>query len=218
MSLVDLKHRLTTDFEQFQKWKRSSDSLVYISASDDTKLKELLFDAPSSLDLTVGDQWFSCADNAFWKIPSSGVTIKPQTSVVLETEQRVGVPLNVFGLVTGKGHYIFQAVIISPGKIDPGFANKLRIGVFNGGTQPITLQSGTAFCSCCFFSLESGRDVASERITQEPSRTHKELPRRKRLVAGVKKHALLIIAIMSVLAALIQPFIYHYLDRKIKKP
>ena len=216
MSLVDLNHRYTSDPAEFRKWERSSDSLVYIKIKEE-QIQDLFVNAPSSVELTVGDQWFSCVDNSFYKIPSSGMTIKPQTSVVLETEQIVGVPLNVFGLVTGKGQYIFQGVMISPGKIDPGFIDHLRIGVFNGGVESIVLESGTAFCSCCFFTLESGRDVAWENRTQEPTRTHQELPRRTRLLIWSKKHALAILAVLSILAAVVQPFIYHYLENRRRK-
>lgn len=71
------------------------------------------------------------------------------------TDQHLELPYNVFGLLTGKGELIFRGIFISAGKIDPGYRNRLRIGVFNGGPDPIVLKNGVVFCSCCFFGMES---------------------------------------------------------------
>lgn len=165
MSVLDLQRRVTKDWEQFNANKRSPDSFVHIEGS-----VVLPQDCKVALDLSVGNCWYDHQRKSFWEIPKDGLKITARSSVVIETSQKFTMPYNVFGLVTGKGRLIYQEVIISPGKIDPGFAGRLRIGLYNASEQAITLKRGDLFCSCCFFNLESDVVVPIHPEMQPPIR------------------------------------------------
>ncbi len=197
MSVIDLTRRLTHSYEDYTRCTKSSDSLVFV----DTEVR--LDDAPASFDFTVGDGWFNCTDNRYYAIPEDGLSLRPRESVVIETRQVVGVPLNAFGLVTGKGKFIFQGVLVSSGKIDPGFCDKLRIGLYNGGHEVVTIRKGEAFCTCCFFELESSFEVARRKSNISPSSIHPAVPFHIRATSFLKKHWGTVITLLIALASLI---------------
>lgn len=162
MSVVDLQNRLTLNWNDFCNYLKSSDSYIYIDGN-----KILPSDGPASLDMSVGDRWFNCRDGIFYDIDEKDLHIEPHQSVIIETEQRIALPFNVFGLVTGKGKFIYKGMFTSTGKIDPGFNSKLLIGFYNGSMKPVALKKGDVFCSCCFFQMESSLDI--------PLRPHSDL-------------------------------------------
>ena len=154
MSVVDLNCRLTQDWSVFNRYLKSSDSLIYIEGPI-----IIADNGPASLDLSVGHRWLDHRDNSLYLVPKEGLEIGPHQSVIVEALQRIALPLNVFGLVTGKGKYIFQGVFVSSGKIDPGFNGRLKIGIYNGREKTLVLKEGEPFCSCCAFQMESSLDV-----------------------------------------------------------
>jgi dUTPase len=168
VAVIDLKKRITENWTEFTQNKYSDSSYVYVEGGivvpDDSKV---------ALDLAVGSSWFDYGRNTFWEIPSEGLTIAPKAAAVVETKQKLSLPFNVFGLVTGKGKYIYQAVLVSPGKIDPNFSGHLRIGVYNASDVPITMLAGNLFCSCCFISTESTVEVPQKAVMQPPLRKSK---------------------------------------------
>lgn len=164
MSIVDLSRRITTDWDTFNRYKASPDSYVFVNEAvrlpDDSKV---------ALDLSVGKAWYDARRETFVSIPTEGLKIPARSAVVIETAQKITVPFNMFGIVTGKGHYIFQSVIVSPGKIDPGFNDHLRIGVYNASDSSLLLRTSDLFCSCCFFSLESWAELPVRVATRPPT-------------------------------------------------
>ena len=198
MSVVDLHARLTSDWEDFNRWLKSSNSLIYIDG------KVLVADnGPACLELSVGHRWLNHRDGSFYRIPEEGLQIKPHQSVVVETEQRLALPLNVFGLVTGKGKYIFQGVFISSGKIDPGFNGELRIGFHNGGEKPIALKPGTPFCSACFLAMESTMSMPLRAYQSQPVSRSQFLSAPVRLGIWFRKNWVVIVPIIISTAAVI---------------
>jgi dCTP deaminase len=150
MSVVDLCHRATADWDAFNRCLRSSDSLIFFE-----KAIPVVSDPPGSIDLCVGSRWFDPTQDRFYAVEESGLQVKAHSCVVIEVEERLALPHNVMGFVTGKGRFIFQSALISTGKIDPGFDGRLRIGFFNASSQVIKLQRNDPFCSCCFLNTES---------------------------------------------------------------
>lgn len=200
MSIVDLEARLTSEFQHFQKNDKSSDSLIFLKGT--IKLEE----GAASLELTVGDKVFNCREYQYRNIPSEGFVIKPGASVVIDTEQVIGLPANVFGLVTGKGKYIFQGILISSGKIDPGFYDQLRIGLYNGGSEQITLKRGDPFCSVCFFQLESNQEAVSRKLPMTPMRYPIPLSIRRRIILFFNREwgwlLTILIALLSLMVSI----------------
>jgi deoxycytidine triphosphate deaminase len=152
MSVVDLTKRVTRDQSHYDAFACSADSLIRVVTKGELRLNN---SEPATIDLTIGDSWYHSREHVTYEISPEGLTLRPGRSAVVFTEESLEVPHNVFGLLTGKGELIFKGVFISTGKIDPGFRNQLRIGVFNNGPEPITLKRGDVFCSCCFFMMES---------------------------------------------------------------
>jgi dCTP deaminase len=171
MSVVDLCKRATSDWDVFCKSVRSCDSLIYFE-----EVIPDISDPPGSVDLAVGTRWFDPVQEAFYAVEETGLQVKPHSAVVVEVQQRIAVPHNVMGIVTGKGKYIFQSALISPGKIDPGFNGRLRIGFYNASNKIIHLKRGDSFCSCFFFNTES-EAKHPRRLEMEPTPKAFPLPR-----------------------------------------
>jgi deoxycytidine triphosphate deaminase len=148
MGVLDLSVRMTDDWESYHKHSSSSDSVVYISPAPQ------LNDGPASVDLTVGDRCYKQNQDRYFLI-GNGITLGAYQSLLVETAEKVATPYNVFGIVTGKGAQIFRGTFISTGKINPGFNNKLKIGIYNGSGNPLVIRKGEPLCSCLFLEMES---------------------------------------------------------------
>jgi deoxycytidine triphosphate deaminase len=181
MSLINLCHRLTRDPGEFDRCSRSSDSFIFVDREIEPG------DGDASLDLTVGEAWFHGGDNVEYRIQDDGLSLKPGDSCVVETNERIGVPANAFGLVTGKGKYIFQGVLVSPGKMDPGFFQRLRIGLYNGGRKTAQLKKGEPFCTVCFLELDPSFDRVRRKGDLRPYPLVEKFPITETLKAFVKK-------------------------------
>lgn len=145
MAIVDLKSRLSTDRDKCEASKKSSESLIYTDA-DVTSLEG----NPMSMDLRVGDICILPGDSRTYRIGEHGIKVKPNQSVIIYSKEKFVLPLNVFGVVTGKGTYIFQGCMVSSGKIDPGFKGNLKVCFYNGGRSSIVLNPGDVFCTVFF--------------------------------------------------------------------
>lgn len=145
MSVIDLKKRVTSDWREMHQHLQSTDSFIYVSPRKKAKI------GPVSMDVEVGDTYILPGSNEVFKIPSEGVKIKPGNSIVVYTHQNFKLPYNVFGIVTGKGQYIFKGCFLSTGKIDPGFEGCLKIGFFNGGCSRIILKPNEVFATVFFY-------------------------------------------------------------------
>lgn len=149
MSVINIKKRSTSDWEKMHKHLQSPDSIVYIDPQDDGKV------GPVSMDITVGDAYIVPGSNESFFIPHDGIKVKPKQSIIVYTRQRFKLPYNVFGIVTGKGKYIFKGCFLSTGKIDPGFDGCLKIGFFNGGCSSINLKPNESFATVFFLNTDT---------------------------------------------------------------
>lgn len=201
MTVIDLTKRVTGDWERFSKYVRSSDSLVFFENGLPNS-----GDFPSSVDLFVGDRWFSPTENAFRPIDEDGVHVRPNAAIVIQVNQKISLPHNVIGFVTGKGKFIFQAAVISPGKIDPGFDGKLRIGFFNAGKETVVLKPNEPFCSCCFIQVESEAENPRQ-AQEEPPLQPAKIPWYWKLAKGAKDNWKVLIPIGISILALVVSFI-----------
>lgn len=145
MAIVDLKSRLSSDRDLCEASKMSSESFIYT----DTEVN-VIEGNPMSIDLHVGDICIFPGDSRTYKIDKRGVKVKPRQSVVLYSKEKFVIPLNVFGIVTGKGTYIFQGCIVASGKIDPGYRGNLKVCFFNGGRSTVTIKPNDVFCTVFF--------------------------------------------------------------------
>lgn len=149
MSVIDLKKRQTNDWDEMHKHLSSPDSMVYMdNVHNDANCS-------TSIDLNVGNAYIIPGSNHTFSISEKdGLNVKPHRSVVIYTKQRIKLPYNVFGVVTGKGLFIFKGCFLSTGKIDPAFDGHLKIGFYNGSNTSIRLRRGDAFATACFFNTD----------------------------------------------------------------
>ena len=143
MAVVDLLNRCSDNNAVCEKSKLSPESLIYISPKP---VSELL--SPISCDLTIGAECYR--PNVGKKYMLDGIKVKPGESVVVYTKEHIRTPFNVFGLVTGKGKYIYQGCMVASGKIDPGFDGHLKICFYNGGKRSVILKPNEPFCTVFF--------------------------------------------------------------------
>lgn len=165
MSVVNLDKRMTKSIDEYRKTIHSSDSLICVSIDEDCKNVPIITDpsGPDCLALHVGTVFYYKGCN--WKIDrEKGVKIKGGRSIVIETAESLRLPANVYGLLYGNGTNIYRGAFISCGKIDPLFAGKLRIGIYNGGAKKIVLKPGDKLAYAIFFQTEC--DVLVEQFSE----------------------------------------------------
>ena len=105
MSVINLTKRSTSDWNEMHKHLQSTDSIVFVTPHNKDKV------GPVSMDIEVGDAYILPGSNESFKIPKEGIKVMPKKSIVIYTKQRFKLPYNVFGVVTGKGKYIFRGVL-----------------------------------------------------------------------------------------------------------
>ena len=200
MGIIYLNKRITNSTDDFNRYSRSSDSLIYVNGKYSTDES-----GPDCLSLTVGHCWYD--NSRYIEIdPKKGIKIKPHTSVILETEEEIALPLNVYGLLFGAGSNIYRGAFISSGKIDPGFFGKLRIGYHNGSDKTITLKRGDKLAYSIFIGTESGLEHSPiPRTLGQPA--IKVMSRRERFKRWLTQNAYQILALVlstiSIIATII---------------
>lgn len=163
MSLVNLNKRVTDNWDARCENLESPNSYIYVKDKSTERVLN-----PASMEICVGEVYILPGTSQQYKIPEKGLSINPKQTVVIYSEQKIALPYNIFGLVTGKGNYIFQGCFISTGKIDPGFDGYLKIGFYNGSNKKILLKRGNAFASVFFINTEFTMSHALEDYQNAP--------------------------------------------------
>lgn len=162
MAVVDLLSRSSDNNAFCEKSKLSPESLIYISPKP---LSEHL--SPISCDLTIGVECYCPNVGKKYTLDENGIKVKSGESVVIYTNEHIRTPFNVFGLVTGKGKYIYQGCMVASGKIDPGFDGLLKICFYNGSKRSVILRPNEPFCTVFFidtaYTLSAPLDASMER-------------------------------------------------------
>lgn len=157
MPIVYLKRRITGDETEFNKCVNSADSLLFLEGFDSANTGTFDQSGMDCLSLRVGNKWFD--RSRYVQISRKGIKVKPHSSVVIETQERIALPLNMYGLLFGTGKNIYSGGFISNGKIDPGFSGNLRIGFYNGSNHKIVLKTGDKIAYSIFMDMESERET-----------------------------------------------------------
>ncbi|MCF7970103.1 MAG: hypothetical protein K9L22_02925 [Methylococcaceae bacterium] len=106
-----------------------------------------------SVDLSVGNLYQKSGD-VNWRTITDSITINPSTCILIQTNEVLKMPNNVFGLLCTKGSIGAKGIIIANTKLDPLFDGNLNIPVYNVGNKKVTLQKGSKFCSISFWVTE----------------------------------------------------------------
>jgi deoxycytidine triphosphate deaminase len=150
MAIVSLLDRITQDQNKFESFKLSDASLIFC----DAKTVE-----PFSVVLTVGDQWagnISRSDPAMYLIERGIINIPPLSSVVIEVNETLSVPYNVFGIIMQKGSaFLEDGLILASGKVDPSFSGQIQLLIFNSTRKKKTLNQGDEIANLFFFRTDT---------------------------------------------------------------
>ncbi len=148
MSLISLINRLTNSTDEFESFLSSDQSLIF---SDGNHIEEW------SIELTVGQLWGNVSKDspvAMYQVKDS-VNIPAKSSVMIEVEEEIRIPNNIYGLIVPKGSLLLDnGIMMATTKIEPRFYGKLRILFFNTTNRKKTLPLGTIIASTVFFSTD----------------------------------------------------------------
>lgn len=151
MGVVDLSNRLTSDWDKYCTFLKSSSSYVFTENIEKLDKEDL---GSTTINLLAGDKYWNPNSPKEKLISQKGLNIKPKESIVLVVKNKIGLPLNVFGSIYGRGTNIFNGFFVSSGKIDPGFQGYLKIGLYNGNNKKITIKTGEIIASCSFYNMD----------------------------------------------------------------
>lgn len=168
MGILSLKDKHTDCNEEFERNKKSDASLI---CSDASTIEEF------SIELSVGEQWAEDLSNekaVMYAIEGSSISIKPQSSIVLEVKESIKVPFNMYGLILQTGSiFLEQGVLIGAGKIEPSFDGKLQLLIYNTSKTKRTLQKGQKIASAIF--MRTDRTINASIYTNSRSSVQKKM-------------------------------------------
>lgn len=196
MSIIDVRERITDNWDNYQKKLHSSDSSIFCDPLDITKA------TISILDISVGAHYYNSSMKKL-DVPECGIMVKNGEFVVIETLELIAIPNNILGVVSGKGTFIVRGIFISGGKIEPGFKDRLKIGFLNMSSEPLLIKSKTAFAACFFINTETTISIQPLEYEKSPNlpsvKKHTKMLRSNWLNSNIYN----IITVLTALGALI---------------
>jgi len=151
MSLLQIRDRTTNSQGEFDAFALSCNSYIFTTAAP-SNIEEF------SLEITLGDGWndnYSVHDRNMRRIDES-IIIRGHGSIVVEVQEEIRIPHNRYGIVLPTGSlFLSRGILITPAKVEPAFAGKLKLRMFNTTSQKITMKKGEKLGSIIFFATES---------------------------------------------------------------
>lgn len=175
MTVLSLRNRITDNPGHFDANRRSDQSLILVEPMPSDHAERVRRGAPFcdrdlEINLTVGARWasFLAADRPqMLSIDEHALQIAPFDAVVIETEQQLSIPNNVFGVVFPKSGLVHRTGLAPlTTKIDPTFVGRPLILVQNLSNTKRTLTRGDRLASVAF--LHVGDTVVAPRSPQTP--------------------------------------------------
>lgn len=168
MTVQQIRGRTTASQDKFESCSFSSNSFVYTNASAENI-------EPFSLELTLGDGWndsYSPSNKSMIMIKDE-IQIQKHGSIVVEVAEEIRVPHNRYGIVMPTGSlFLTRGVVFAPAKVEPAFADKLKIRLFNTTQKPVTIKKGEKLASVIFLPTETTerqtRAIRGSEISRNP--------------------------------------------------
>ena len=134
---LDGKAVLILDIDQQQVADRSSSNVCY--------------------DLRIGREYRDHRDRGKHALAVKGkLKLAPGAAVIVETEESVHLPRQLFALVVPKVGILQRGLSNTMSKVDPGYRGRLLVTLFNLGKRTVTLERHERFCSLCVLRVEHG--------------------------------------------------------------
>lgn len=198
MSVCELNKRITKSMEEYQKYKKSDQSLIYLENGSEKSITSF------SINLTVGEKYYDYKRKQFIFIPSEGIKLKDGESILIETKERIILPYNIFGIVTGVGKNIFSNGFVSTGRIHPGYDGKLRIAYYHGVESTNKLiKEGMIIAGCVFLTTEMTLQEKYKSSLEDTNPITDYLTRKDIIVSWIRNNWYGILSIIISLIAII---------------
>lgn len=110
---------------------------------------------PASVDLRIGESFsvpkVSCfveellnASQAFEERTDRGILISPNSFILATTIERIKLPPNVAGMISGRSSVGRQGLFVeNAGYVDPGFDGHITLELYNAGPNSLWIEAGT---------------------------------------------------------------------------
>lgn len=172
MGIISVKGKHTDNIEEYERNKRSDASFIF---SDAATIEEF------SIELSAGNQWaedISKEKAVMYEVEGDELSIKPQTSIVLEVKENIHVPFNMYGMILQTGSiFLEQGILIGAGKIEPSFDGKLKLLIYNTSKTRRTIKKGQKIASAIFMRTDKTLNASiykNNRTSVKRNRTHSE--------------------------------------------
>jgi len=159
MSIVNLHDRFTTNEKEFEDYKKSPDSKIYVSKKPEG-LNEF------AMNLHLSNRYWETKRKIYREVPKNGLKVKPLQSILVEADYLM-IPDNVFGEITGRGMNTYKHIQVASGKIDPGFNDVVLISLFNAGRTTVKFKTGGVLACCFFHNTESLSQTSFRKLKLE---------------------------------------------------
>ena len=176
LSGQDLRKRIISDSEAKEWWLNDRWDMIE---------NHVLIFPPFSKDrigvlgceFGVGEQYCSLRDpyNVNSLVPGGSIEVGPGETILILTEEYVGLPKSVMGLVVPRARRFFEGGLINATRLDPTWYGKLIIGFTNLAKFPIALRRGEPFCVCVFFNTPEVEVTLKEERTEHLGRERLEV-------------------------------------------
>ncbi len=125
---------------------------------------------PASVDLTLGRVFrvFEGGErivldenidpSSMGELVEGEVVLKPGSYVLGITEERIGLPDNIMGILSGRSRFARLGVFVhvSSNIVHPGSYNKQVLEIFNAGPYEVVLRPGVRICQITFAEVRGG--------------------------------------------------------------
>ena len=121
---------------------------------------------PASIDLRLGTNYLKIDENQmevmtledklnYNEIDSNEIVIPPNSFLLATTEEYIKLPNNLTAFVEGRSSIGRMGLFIqNAGWVDPGFAGKITLELFNANRLPIKLKAGRRICQLVIAEMD----------------------------------------------------------------
>jgi deoxycytidine triphosphate deaminase len=148
---------------------------------------------PFSYDLTIGDEAKLLRTGEEKNVKEEKkLRIDPGDTVLVLTQEYVGLPEKISGIVEPRARLLFDGLIVFASKVDPTWHGKLAITIKNNSNTTQTLSYGEQFCTLIFNELDKPTEkvltkdrvpfLGQESLISRPTHATPWTPRREESV------------------------------------
>jgi len=164
-------------------------------------------------DLHAGEGYRKPGDANRYELVEK-VYVHPNDCLLIETEEELTVPQDVFGQVCSRASLTAEGVLVANLKIDPKFSGKLTITVINVGRRYLRIERGMAFCSVFFQTL--GGPVGDTAPARKPPDA-RLLTSHRYVAAALAAWPFGLTFLASVAASLIAAYLFGWLNSPLRQ-